>query len=271
MNGRTDVRDAFTETFFGPRSVGRFPFSFVDIGSRSAVDAAAAVMEELCTADRAHARHGGVGVAVRGVSRGRRRARHRDRRVGRSGRAPRCARVSRTPSPPTPRGAPASSPTWTRPRPSPTGWACPYDAGAPMERTDEPAPLDLYERYLQQRRLAVPAAAGSWGVMLLFGLAGFLALAFRRPRVPPACSPSPGRSSVALPWLALGLLLVGHLPSLRVRDRGPVPVVFVGRRRRVHARGSPRGGGSSSRWPLRGGAHPGAPRPSRPRSAGRRP
>ena len=92
----------------------------------------------------------------------------------------------------------------------------PYDAGAPMERTGEPAPLDLYERYLQQRRLAVPAAAASWGVMLLFGLGRV-----RRARVPTPLSRPPcsvvGALVATLPWLALGLLLVGHLPSLTAR------------------------------------------------------
>ncbi|MET1012151.1 MAG: hypothetical protein ABWY83_07200, partial [Actinomycetota bacterium] len=47
MNGRTGVRDAFTETFFRPRFVGRYPFSYVDIGAAEPSDAAAAVMEEL--------------------------------------------------------------------------------------------------------------------------------------------------------------------------------------------------------------------------------
>ena len=89
----------------------------------------------------------------------------------------------------------------------------PYDAGAPIERTGEPAPLDLYHRYLQQRRLAVPVAATAWGLMLLFGLAGFLALAFRE-RVSPRTLAVAGALAGSLPWLALGLLLVGHLPSL---------------------------------------------------------
>ena len=89
----------------------------------------------------------------------------------------------------------------------------PYDAGAPMERTGEPAPLGLYERYLQQRRLAVPIAAASWGVMMLFGLAAVVALALRARLSSRTLRAVEGLTS-ALPWLALGLLLVGHLPSL---------------------------------------------------------
>ena len=103
----------------------------------------------------------------------------------------------------------------------------PYDAGAPMEPTDEPAPLDLYERYLQQRRLAVPAAAISWGVMLLVGLAGVVALALRH-RVSPAVLGVAGALTTALPWLAIGLLLVGHLPSLTAATAITFLVVFVG-------------------------------------------
>jgi hypothetical protein len=90
-----------------------------------------------------------------------------------------------------------------------------YDAGAPIERTGEPAPLDLYERYLQQRRLAVPAAAAAWGLMALFGLAGVLALAFRR-RVSPRTLAVAEALAASLPWLAIGLLLAGQLPSLTV-------------------------------------------------------
>ncbi len=105
----------------------------------------------------------------------------------------------------------------------------PYDAGAPMERSGEPAPLDLYDRYLQQRRLAVPAAAASWGLMLLFGLTGVLALTFRR-RMSPRVLTVAGALVGSLPWLALGLLLVGHLPSLTVPTVAPflVAVMVVG-------------------------------------------
>ncbi len=102
----------------------------------------------------------------------------------------------------------------------------PYDAGAPIERTGEPAPLDLYERYLQQRRLAVPAAAASWGLMLVFGLTGVLVLAFRR-RVSPRTLALAGALAGSLPWLALGLLLVGHLSSLTVATVVPFLVVIM--------------------------------------------
>jgi hypothetical protein len=91
----------------------------------------------------------------------------------------------------------------------------PYDAGVPIERTGEPPPVDLYERYLQQRRLAVPVAAVSWSLMLVFGLAGVLALAFRE-RLSPRTIGVVETLAASLPWLALGLLLAGHLPSLTV-------------------------------------------------------
>ena len=103
----------------------------------------------------------------------------------------------------------------------------PHDAGAPIERTGEPAPLDLYERYLQQRRLAVPAAAVSWGVMLLVGLAGVVTLALRH-RVPPAVLGAVGALTTTLPWLAIGLLLAGHLSSLTAATVTTFLLVFVG-------------------------------------------
>jgi hypothetical protein len=102
----------------------------------------------------------------------------------------------------------------------------PSDAGAPLERTGEPAPVDLYERYLEQRRLALPVAAGAWGLMLLFGLAGFLALAFRR-RLSPRTLALTGALAGSLPWLALGLFLVGHLPSLTVATVVPFLVMIM--------------------------------------------
>ncbi|HET6790334.1 MAG TPA: hypothetical protein VFI35_01955, partial [Actinomycetota bacterium] len=102
----------------------------------------------------------------------------------------------------------------------------PYDAGAPIERTGEPAPLDLYERYLQQRRLAVPIAAVSWGGMLCIGLAAVVALTLRSQLSSRTLRAVEVLTS-ALPWLALGLLLVGHLPILIVATVVPFLIAFV--------------------------------------------
>jgi hypothetical protein len=115
----------------------------------------------------------------------------------------------------------------------------PSDAGAPIETTEEPAPLDLYERYLQQRRLAVPAAAVSWGFVALAGLGSVLALGFRR-RLSGRTLWIAGLIPASVPWLALGLLWVGHLPSLTATTVVPtillIIVVGVAFTRRVAAR-----------------------------------
>jgi hypothetical protein len=211
-NGRSDVRRTFPDTFFPPRTVGRLPFTYVDLGTARPSEAARTVREELRTADApvlmlvisvspsaASAADGdelGTVIAAWGdpgellEAQGEPRALTSDstRRAGVVADVDPAATVAE----------------WL---------GLPYDAGAPIERTGEPAPLDLYERYLQQRRLAVPVAAAAWGLMLLFGLAGFLALAFRE-RVSPRTLVVAGALAASLPWLALGLLLVGHLPSL---------------------------------------------------------
>jgi hypothetical protein len=102
----------------------------------------------------------------------------------------------------------------------------PSDAGAPIQRTGEPAPLELYERYLQQRRLAVPIAAVSWGTMLFVGLAAVVALTLRGQLSSPTLRAVEVLTS-ALPWLALGLLLVGHLPTLIVATVVPFLIALV--------------------------------------------
>jgi hypothetical protein len=98
----------------------------------------------------------------------------------------------------------------------------PYEAGAPIRATTEPAPLDLYRRYLQQRRLAVPVAATSWTLLGIAAIASML-IVRRRDRVPPWTLTVAAAASATFPWLAVALLLVGHLPSLTV----PAVVLFV--------------------------------------------
>ena len=102
----------------------------------------------------------------------------------------------------------------------------PSEAGAPIGTTDDPAPLDLYERYLQQRRLAVPAAAVSWGFVALAGLGSVLALGFRR-RLSGRTLWVAGLIPASVPWLALALLLVGHLPGLTAATVVPTVVLIM--------------------------------------------
>jgi hypothetical protein len=212
MNGRSDVRQTFPDTFFPPRAVGRLPFTYVDLATAQPSAAARTVTEELRIASApvlmliisvspsaASAADGdelGTVVAAWGDPAELLEATGEPRSLT-SGSTRRVGVVADV-------DPAATVAEWL---------GLPYDAGAPMERTGEPAPLDLYERYLQQRRLAVPVAAAAWGLMLLFGLAGVLSLAFRR-RVSPRTLAVAGALAGSLPWLAVGLLLVGHLPSL---------------------------------------------------------
>ena len=223
MNGRSDVRQTFPETFSPPGTVGRLPFTYVDLGTAQPSEAARTVTEGLGAGDApvlvliisaspsaASAADGdelGTVIAARGEP----------STLLEAHGEPGALTSDSTRRP----GVVAD----VDPAATVAEWlGLPYNAGAPIERTDEPAPLDLYERYLQQRRLAVPIAAGAWGLMLLFGLAGFLALAFRE-RVSARTLSVAGALVGSLPWLALGLLLVGHLPSLTYAT--VVPSVFA--------------------------------------------
>jgi hypothetical protein len=62
--------------------------------------------------------------------------------------------------------------------------------------------------------------------MLVFGLVGVLALAFRR-HVSSRVLAVAGALAGSLPWLALGLLLVGHLPSLIAATAAPFLVAIM--------------------------------------------
>jgi hypothetical protein len=225
MNGRSDVRQTFPDTFFPPRTIGRLPFTYVDLGTVRPSEAARAVREELRTADApvlmliisaspsaASAADGdelGTVIMARGDPATLLEATGEPRALtsGSTRRAGVVADVDPA----------ATVAEWLDLRP---------DAGAPIERTGDPAPLELYERYLQHRRLAVPAAVASWGAMLLFGLAAVVALAFRD-RLSPRVLDVVVVLTVSLPWLALALLLVGHLPTLAVATVVPFLVAFV--------------------------------------------
>ena len=225
MNGRSDVRDAFSETFLPPRAVGGYPFTYVDLGSAGPDEAARTVADALSRAE--------VPVLTFVISM--------------SPPAASAAEGDELGTVIMAKGDPAilldasgaskalTSDSTRRPGvvadvdPSATvaNWLdLPYDEGSPIETTDQPAPLDLYERYLQQRRLAVPIASAAWGFVVIAGIVGILALRFRR-SLSDRWLGVAGWFPATLPWLALGLLLVGHLPSLTYATVLPTLVVFV--------------------------------------------
>ena len=212
MNGRSDVRQTFPDTFFPPRAVGRLPFTYVDLATAQPSAAARTVTEELRIASAP------VLMLIISVSPSAASAADGDELgsvIAAWGDPAELLEAQGEPhaltSESTRRAGVVAD---VDPAATVADWLdLPSDAGAPMRPTDEPVPLDLYERYLQQRRLAVPVAAAAWGLMLLFGLAGILALALRG-RVSPRTLAVAGALASSLPWLAVGLLLVGHLASL---------------------------------------------------------
>lgn len=90
---------------------------------------------------------------------------------------------------------------------------CATSSGTVMRPVDEPPPLDLYDRYLANRRMSVPIQTAAGLYVTLAGLLGVGLLAARR-RVPPWLSALGAWMAIAVLPLALALLLAGHLPSL---------------------------------------------------------
>ena len=84
--------------------------------------------------------------------------------------------------------------------------------GEPIRVVDGPPPLELHERYVQSKRLTVPVgtfAALFAGIASLLGIVVLL-----RWRSPSWLRRSSALLAMSIPFLALSLLLVGHLPSL---------------------------------------------------------
>lgn len=77
---------------------------------------------------------------------------------------------------------------------------------------DAPPPIDLHERYVQSKRLAVPIGTAA-ALFAVFGaVLGPVALLWRRSS--PRLRDLSAWLALSSPFLALSLLLVGHLPSL---------------------------------------------------------
>jgi hypothetical protein len=85
--------------------------------------------------------------------------------------------------------------------------------GAVIHPVDAPPPVDLYQRYLANRRMSVPIQTAAGLYVAFAGLLGVALLALRR-RVPPWLSSFGAWIPIATLPLAVSLLLAGHLSTL---------------------------------------------------------
>jgi hypothetical protein len=84
--------------------------------------------------------------------------------------------------------------------------------GAQIRIVDGPPPIDLHDRYIQAKRLTVPIGVAA---AVYVGLASLIAIiALWRPDVSPRHRRFCASLAISVPFVALSLLLVGHLPSL---------------------------------------------------------
>ena len=91
--------------------------------------------------------------------------------------------------------------------------ACDTSSGTVMRPVDAPPPVDLYQRYLANRRMSVPIQTAAGLYVAFAALLGVTMLALRR-TVPPWLSSLGAWIPIATVPLALALLLAGHLPTL---------------------------------------------------------
>ncbi len=75
-----------------------------------------------------------------------------------------------------------------------------------------PPPLDLHDRYIQSKRLSVPIGTAAAAYVCLVSLIAIIAL--WRPDVSRKHREFCASLAISVPFVALSLLLVGHLPSL---------------------------------------------------------
>jgi hypothetical protein len=90
---------------------------------------------------------------------------------------------------------------------------CATGSGTVMRPVDVPPPLDLYDRYLANRRMSVPIQTAAGLYVTFAGLLGVGLLAAHR-RVPPWLLSLGAWVAIAVLPFALALLLAGHLPTL---------------------------------------------------------
>lgn len=85
--------------------------------------------------------------------------------------------------------------------------------GSGLRVVDSPAPFELHERHLANRRMSVPVPTAAGIYVALAGLFAIAVLARRR-RVPRWLGRLAGWLALTVPLLAVGLLAAGRLPTL---------------------------------------------------------
>lgn len=101
-----------------------------------------------------------------------------------------------------------------------------FPPGEPIRIVEGPPPLDLYERYLEQRRMYVPIGVSAVLYLTGAGLAA-IALLVRRRSVPEQWQRVAGWMALSVPMLAVGLLAAGHLPELTYASAVPMVAIVT--------------------------------------------
>ncbi len=96
--------------------------------------------------------------------------------------------------------------------------------GSRIRVVDGPPPFGLHERYLAQRRMAVPIGVAAGLYVTLAGLFGVALLALGR-RVPMRLAHLAAWLAMSVPALAVALLAAGHLPTLSYSTVVPFVVI----------------------------------------------
>ncbi|HEX6329726.1 MAG TPA: hypothetical protein VF129_00345, partial [Actinomycetota bacterium] len=100
------------------------------------------------------------------------------------------------------------------------------DAGTIIRATDDPAPYELYERYLAQRRLSVPFGVA---VVAYLCVVGAVAIAFTLlgGAAPPLVRRAAGWGCLSVATLSTGMLAAGHLPELTYAVAVPMVAIVT--------------------------------------------
>jgi hypothetical protein len=100
-----------------------------------------------------------------------------------------------------------------------------FHDGARVRFVDTPAPTDLYDRYVRSKQLTVPIGVAAALYATLASLIAIIVLS--RPDASRKVRGLGASLAISVPFLALSMLLVGHLPSLTYATVIPFLIVMT--------------------------------------------